>query len=193
MKNTRIMYQYVTRSGRKGIPSSITVEGTFTEEQKAAIADSLYDGTGFIPRLVGLPERRFSRWSNDDIVFFQLNTKNFGETSLPATVRLTADELTKAFVSHKGNWCKHLYQAVLNKQTEYEETPSEIILDEVRDECRGRQPDESATEVLNVIENALAKAGLEVCDRKEDTVVIRTGSEEEGDLNMFEVKICNII
>jgi len=104
MKNTKINYLYRDADNYKAYNECI-VAGEITQQQIDAIIGSLEDGEYFIPRLVGLPEKKFDTYDPQvDHPFFELNEDGFEHTDLPATLGLTVPELVDAFVQHKDNW-----------------------------------------------------------------------------------------
>jgi len=104
MSNTQIEYLYRDADNYKVFNTCI-VAGTITDEQKAVILDSLLEGEYFIPKLVGMPEKKFDTYdAQADHLYFELGAASFSPTDAAPTLELTAAELTERFRSHKGNW-----------------------------------------------------------------------------------------
>ena len=62
-------------------------------------------GEYFIPRQVGLPEKRFETFDPAvDHCWFELDKDGFEATSLPATIPLTAQQLAANFASCQNHW-----------------------------------------------------------------------------------------
>ncbi len=102
--NTKISYLYRDASNYK-VYNECVVKGVITPEQIQTILDCCIDEY-FIPSKVGLPEKRFESWTDDDHIWFELNDFEdcFEETSKPANVAITCEELVEAFLRCKGNW-----------------------------------------------------------------------------------------
>lgn len=92
--NTSIEYLYRDASNYKVFQSAV-VKGAITEEQEDRILQSLNEETYFIPHLVGLPEKRFETWTNDDHEWFEFEGVELTEAD--ATVDITIDELVTGF------------------------------------------------------------------------------------------------
>ncbi len=103
--NTRISYLYRDASNYK-MPNEAVVAGSITECQIDLIIDSLDEGEYFIPRMVGLPEKRFGEFTEDDHCWFELRREGFKATTEEPNVDMTADELAGKFFAAKGNWKK---------------------------------------------------------------------------------------
>lgn len=102
--NTRINYRYRDGSNYK-VHNTCVVEGTFTEDQKAAIEECLACGEYFIPSNVGLPEVRFEDWDEeDDHPWFELDVADIEDTDDEVTVSTTAKAVYEAFLAHKDKW-----------------------------------------------------------------------------------------
>ncbi|MBP3585213.1 MAG: hypothetical protein J6J59_05960 [Peptococcaceae bacterium] len=69
--NTKIEYLYRDASNYK-IYNECVVKGILTAEQREEIVDCLSEGEYFIPSQVGLPEKRFDDWTEDDHPWFEL-------------------------------------------------------------------------------------------------------------------------
>lgn len=101
--NTEIQYLYRDASNHK-INNRVVIPGQITQEQQDKIINSLYDGRFFIPRQVGLPEERFSTFTEDDHVWFELGPYSFEPTNCPPTEGITSEELVANFEACKNNW-----------------------------------------------------------------------------------------
>lgn len=87
--NTKISYLYRDADNYK-MHNKCVIAGTLTTEQARTIKDSCEMGEYFIPRQVGLPERRFDRYDPAvDHCWFELDEDCFSETVEPPTVALT--------------------------------------------------------------------------------------------------------
>lgn len=103
--NTRISYLYRDASNYK-MPNEVVVTGTVTECQIDIIMGCLDEGEYFIPRMIGLPEKRFDEFTEDDHCWFELQREGFEVTMGEPNVDVTADELVRKFFAAKGNWKK---------------------------------------------------------------------------------------
>ena len=84
--NTKISYLYRDADNYK-MHNKCVIAGTLTTEQARTIKDSCEMGEYFIPRQVGLPERRFDRYDPAvDHCWFELDEDCFSETVEPPTV-----------------------------------------------------------------------------------------------------------
>ena len=102
--NTRINYLYRDADNYK-MPNSCIVAGKITPEQIDTIISTLDDGEYFIPRLVGLPEKKFDTYDpQSDHPFFELGPDSFEPTKARATIDLTVETLVEAFTRQKGKW-----------------------------------------------------------------------------------------
>lgn len=102
--NTLVYYLYRDGSNYK-VHNEVVLKGEITPEQISAIAESLDSGENFIPSQVGLPERRFENWTEDDGPWFELDPNTaFSCTEQESTVEMTVDELVAKFVAAKGAW-----------------------------------------------------------------------------------------
>lgn len=107
--NTKISYLYRDADNYK-MHNKCVIAGTLTTEQARTIKDSCEMGEYFIPRQVGLPERRFDRYDPAvDHCWFELDEDCFSETIEPPTVALTATELVNRFEECKNNWRDEAY------------------------------------------------------------------------------------
>ena len=83
--NTKISYLYRDADNYK-MHNKCVIAGTLTTEQARTIKDSCEMGEYFIPRQVGLPERRFDRYDPAvDHCWFELDEDCFSETIEPPT------------------------------------------------------------------------------------------------------------
>ena len=81
--NTKISYLYRDADNYK-MHNKCVIAGTLTTEQARTIKDSCEMGEYFIPRQVGLPERRFDRYDPAvDHCWFELDEDCFSETVEP--------------------------------------------------------------------------------------------------------------
>lgn len=102
--NTKISYLYRDADNYKKVNKCVIV-GTLTTEQICTIKDCCDMGEYFIPRQVGLPERRFDDYDSEvDHCWFELNEDSFSETTEPPTIALTATELVNRFEGCRNNW-----------------------------------------------------------------------------------------
>ena len=101
--NTKISYLYRDASNYKQ-HNEVVVFGTFTEFQIDTIMDCLEGGEYFIPKQVGLPEERFSKWTEDDHCWFELKRDGFEVIDMEPNVNMTSEEMVGRFMEAKGNW-----------------------------------------------------------------------------------------
>lgn len=102
--NTTMHYTYCDGSNYK-VLNTVILSGHITEEQKNQIQDCLDDGENFVPRQVGLPEKRFEIINEDDGPYFELDVYcAFEDTEEKPTVDISVDELVNAFRRNKGCW-----------------------------------------------------------------------------------------
>ena len=79
--NTRISYLYRDADNYK-MQNSCVIMGVITEAQIAEIISCLDCGEYFIPRQVGLPEKRFDRFDEEaDHCWFELSADGFEAVS----------------------------------------------------------------------------------------------------------------
>lgn len=102
--NTKISYLYRDASNYKMFNECV-IKGVLSAEQIQTILDCCND-EWFIPSKVGLPEKRFKKWTDDDHIWFEFDEWEdcFEETSEPANVDITCDELVASFERCKDNW-----------------------------------------------------------------------------------------
>ncbi len=102
--NTRIDYLYRDGDNYK-VQNTCVVAGAITKEQIESIIDSLEDGEYFIPRLVGMPEKKFDTYDpQSDHPYFELGKYSFSPTDAEPTLTLNVGNLVELFCAHKGNW-----------------------------------------------------------------------------------------
>ena len=101
--NTKIEYLYRDASNYK-VYNECVINGIVTAKQREEIVDCLSEGEYFIPSQVGLSEKRFDDWTEDDHPWFELYDCDFHITKEVPTVAITADELVNAFKEAKDNW-----------------------------------------------------------------------------------------
>ena len=115
--NTRIRYLYRDASNYK-VENECVVAGTFTQEQIAQIMGCCDLGEYFIPSQVGLPEQRFDRYdAEEDHCWFELSEDGFEETTRPATVGISAEQLVENFAAAKEHWNDTAFQTQMNEMT----------------------------------------------------------------------------
>lgn len=113
MENTLIQYLYRDADNYK-VQNECVIKGVLSEEDIQTILDSLEDDEVFIPRLVGLPEKRFDTYDPQvDHPFFELGKTSFIITDQHPTVEITAAELVSAFRKAKGHWHMIMPERVL--------------------------------------------------------------------------------
>lgn len=93
-QNTLITYLYRDASNYKKHNEAI-VKGLMTPEQEERIWKSLQVGEYFIPHLVGLPEVRFEKETEDDHPYFEL--QSLSPTNAPVTCDIDIERLVNAF------------------------------------------------------------------------------------------------
>lgn len=104
--NTAMEYLYRDADNYKSL-NRIILKGQFTQAQSDVIYSCLDKGEYFIPRQVGLPEKRFDTFDpQSDHCWFELHPGAFTFTNEEPTVELTVDDLTQNFRKAKGNWNK---------------------------------------------------------------------------------------
>ena len=100
--NTRINYLYRDADNYK-MPQCCILSGGLTYEKEKEILNCLESGEYFIPRQVGLPEKRFDRYDPAvDHCWFEWD--GFCLTEAPSTIALSVEELLNNFRAAKGNW-----------------------------------------------------------------------------------------
>ena len=102
--NTKISYLYRDADNYK-VHNECVIEGELTEQQIETIMDCCDCGEHFIPGQVGMPERKFDEYDSEaDHCWFELSRDGFGQTSRPADISLTAEQLVSNFSACKDNW-----------------------------------------------------------------------------------------
>ena len=115
--NTKISYLYRDADNYK-MRNECVITGTLTAEQARTIRACCDMGGYFIPRQVGLPERRFDRYDPAvDHCWFELDEDCFSETIEPPTIALTAAELVDRFEGCKNNWQDAAYALQIGEMT----------------------------------------------------------------------------
>ena len=103
MGNTKVEYLYRDASNNK-VRNCTVIRGMISTEQINTIMGCLYDGEYFIPRQVGLPEERFSDFTEDDHPWFELSKFSFSHTDRKPSTDMGADEFVRKFIEAKNNW-----------------------------------------------------------------------------------------
>ena len=102
--NTKISYLYRDADNYK-VHNECVIEGGLTEQQIETIMDCCDCGEYFIPGQVGMPERKFDEYDSEaDHCWFELSRDGFEQTSRPADISLTAEQLVSNFSACKDNW-----------------------------------------------------------------------------------------
>lgn len=109
--NTVIKYTYWDKNNNK-MPNKCIINGELTLTHKAIIFGCLKDGECFIPSKVGLPEKRFGTWTEEDDIWFELPLDCVEFTEEPANVAITPEQLVSSFCQCKNKWEKRF---VVNK------------------------------------------------------------------------------
>ena len=87
------------------MPNSCVVIGEISEAQIAEVISCLDCGEYFIPRQVGLPEKRFDRFDEEvDQCWFELSADGFEATENVSDIDMTVRQLVELFRSAKNNW-----------------------------------------------------------------------------------------
>lgn len=101
--NTEISYTYTDASGYH-TSNTVILKGELTNKQIQTIINCLDSKEFFIPKQVGLPEKRFDSISDDDHPWFEISKNSFKETSDKSTLDISCLELYTNFLQAKGNW-----------------------------------------------------------------------------------------
>lgn len=101
--NTHVSYLYRDACNYK-VHNEAIIRGELSAQQIDVIMDCLNNGEYFIPSQVGLPEKRFGSFTEDDHCWFELTRDGFSPVKEDATVDISADELVKQFKKAKNNW-----------------------------------------------------------------------------------------
>ena len=96
MMNTKINYLYRDASNYK-VYNEAVINGILSVEDIETILECRFDGNWFIPRRVGLPEKRFEEWTEDDTDYFELDEDSFEIVEEEPTVDITPEKLVKLF------------------------------------------------------------------------------------------------
>ena len=102
--NTKICYLYRDADNYK-VHNECVIQGELSKEQIQSILDCCDMGEYFIPRQVGMPERRFDEYDAEvDHCWFEISEDGFEHTNQPANIPLTARQLVENFALRKDNW-----------------------------------------------------------------------------------------
>ncbi|WP_394969916.1 hypothetical protein [Candidatus Allofournierella merdipullorum] len=102
--NTLMSYLYRDASNYK-VTNTVVLAGIITQEQIDEIAEALNAGCYFIPSQIGLPEKRFDDYTEDDHCWFELDPETaFSETVQAPTINMTVAELVRKFGEVNGCW-----------------------------------------------------------------------------------------
>lgn len=102
--NTKINYLYRDADNYK-MHNFCVVSGEMTEVQMKEIMSCLDSGEYFIPRQVGLPEKRFDKLDREaDHCWFELNMDGFEFTENVPDIDMTVGQLLEMFGRAKNNW-----------------------------------------------------------------------------------------
>jgi len=101
--NTMVSYLYRDASNFKVFNFAV-IEGELSTEDQNTILSSLSEDEYFIPRQVGLPEKRFESWTEDDHAWFELEPGFATPCDWAPTVSLTCSQLVANFVAAKDHW-----------------------------------------------------------------------------------------
>lgn len=106
--NTQINYLYRDADNYK-VWNSCVVSGAISEAQVAEIISCLDGGEYFIPRQVGLPEKRFEKLDLEaDHCWFELSADGFEATENVSNIDMTVEQLLEMFRKAKNNWHDHM-------------------------------------------------------------------------------------
>ena len=102
--NTKICYLY-RDAGNYKVHNECVIQGELSKEQIQSILDCCDMGEYFIPRQVGMPERRFDEYDTEvDHCWFEISEDGFERTNQPANIPLTPRQLVENFALRKDNW-----------------------------------------------------------------------------------------
>ena len=102
--NTRISYLYRDADNYK-MQNSCVIMGVITEAQIAEIISCLDCGEYFIPRQVGLPEKRFDRFDQKaDNSWSQLRADGIEVKEQWSNIDMTVSQLLELFHKAKNSW-----------------------------------------------------------------------------------------
>lgn len=106
--NTQINYLYRDADNYK-VWNSCVVLGVINEAQVAEIISCLDSGEYFIPRQVGLPEKRFEKFDPEvDHCWFELSADGFEATENVSNIDMTVEQFLERFHEAKNNWHDHM-------------------------------------------------------------------------------------
>lgn len=128
--NTRISY-FCQDAGNCKMLNETIISGSIAKHQIDIIMDCLENGENFIPRQVGLPEKRFGKLTENDHCWFKLQKSSFEVTVEEPDSDMTVDKLIGKFLKAKGNWkgLNILNEVVEKSEGEYGgKNAAEIIL-----------------------------------------------------------------
>lgn len=95
--NTKICYLY-RDAGNYKVHNECVIQGELSKEQIQSILDCCDMGEYFIPRQVGMPERRFDEYDTEvDHCWFEISEDGFERTNQPANIPLTPRQLVENF------------------------------------------------------------------------------------------------
>ena len=96
-KNTRFRYLYRDAANYK-MPNEVILKGTLTEKEIEEIRSVCEAEEYFIPRQVGLPEKRFDERDDEvDHCWFEIPEYAFETTDKTETIDMSAQDLLEAF------------------------------------------------------------------------------------------------
>ena len=79
--------------------------GNYPRSKSKAFLIAVTWGNNFIPRQVGMPERRFDEYDTEvDHCWFEISEDGFERTNQPANIPLTPRQLVENFALRKDNW-----------------------------------------------------------------------------------------
>ena len=91
--------------GNYKVHNECVIQGELSKEQIQSILDCCDMGEYFIPRQVGMPERRFDEYDTEvDHCWFEISEDGFERTNQPANIPLTPRQLVENFALRKDNW-----------------------------------------------------------------------------------------
>mgnify|MGYP006924871626 CR=1 FL=1 len=104
-RNTMIKYLYRDGANYKK-NNQFVLDGVLTDKQIQEILGCLDEGMYFIPAQVGLPEKRFDKFSDDiDHVWFEMDEDSFQIVEeKPDKKNITPEELVKKFKEAARHW-----------------------------------------------------------------------------------------
>lgn len=172
--NTAMEYLYRDADNYKSL-NRVVLKGQFTQAQSDVIYSCLDKGEYFIPRQIGLPEKRFDTFDpQSDHCWFELHPGAFTFTNQEPTIELSIEDLTQNFQKAKGNWDETCFPGedvfelnVFEDKTTPEETNSELTNEElqgisealytlIKDRC-DQLDNETDEELRETIQDQIAK------------------------------------